>query len=61
MTLKESIVLQIKHNNPSALEREQPEKDTVPLATPFIASIAMGILHATLCQTMFGLHRSNML
>lgn len=61
MTVKERIVLQIKHNNPSALQREQLEKDTVPLVTPFTASVAMGILHATQCQTMFGLLHSNML
>ena len=61
MTLKERTALQIKHNNTSALQREQPEKDIVPLVTPFTASLAMGILHATQCQTMFGVLHSNVL
>lgn len=46
MTLKERIAFQIKHNNPSALQMKQPEKDAVPLVTPFTASVAVGILHA---------------
>lgn len=60
MTLKERIAFQIKHNNPGALQREQPEKDAVPSVTPFTASVAMGMLHATLCQTTLGLLHSNM-
>lgn len=59
MTRKERIALQTKRNNPSALQREQPEKDIVSLVTLFTASIAMGILHATQCQTMFGVLHSN--
>lgn len=61
MTLQERIALQTKRNNPSALQREQLEKDIVSLVTLFTASIAMGILRATRCQTTFGVLHSNML
>lgn len=61
MTLMERIAFQIKHNNPSALQMKQPEKDAVPLATPFTASVAVGILHAAQRWIACGFFRGMML
>lgn len=48
-----TLALQIRRNNPSVLQREQPQKDAVSLVTPFTACVAMGILHAAVLNRVW--------